>query len=63
MLRSLAKHLPRHTLNEMYELYVRPHLDFGDVIYHTPHNICEFSRIVVLTNQMEKLDLSSTPLH
>ena len=56
MLRFLSKYLPRHTLNEMYKLYVRPHLDYGDVIYHIPHNICEFSHSVVLTNVMEKLE-------
>ena len=56
MLRFLSKYLPRHTLNEMYKLYVRPHLDYGDVIYHLPQNICEFSQTVTLTNSMEKLE-------
>ena len=56
MLRFLSKYLLRHTLNEMYKLYVRPHLDYGDVIYHIPHDVCEYSHSVVLTNQMEKLE-------
>ena len=56
MLRFLSKYLPRHTLNEMYKLYVRPHLDYGDVIYHIPHKMCEFSHSIKLTNQMEKLE-------
>ena len=56
MLRLLSKYLPRHTLDEMYKLYVRPHLDYGDVIYHIPQNVCEISHSVVLTNQMEKLE-------
>ena len=56
MLRFLSKYLPRHTLNEMYKLYVRPHLDYGDIIYHIPQNICEFSQTVTLTNLMEKLE-------
>ena len=30
-------YLPRETLNVLYKLYVRPHLDYGDVIYHIPH--------------------------
>ena len=34
MLRFLSKYLSRNTLNELYKLYVRPHLDYGDVIYH-----------------------------
>ena len=56
MLRFLSKYLPRHTLNEIYKLYVRPHLDYGDVIYHIPHKTCEFSHSFKLTNQMEKLE-------
>ena len=56
MLRFLSEYVPRRTLNEMYKLYVRPHLDYRDVIYHIPQNICEFSHRVVLTNQMEKLE-------
>lgn len=56
MLRYLSKYLPRHTLNEMYKLYVRPHLDYGDVMYHIAHKICEFSQSFKLTYQMERLE-------
>ena len=45
MLRFISEYLPRHTRNEMYRLYVRQHLDYGDIIYHIPQNICEFSQI------------------
>ena len=34
MLKFMSKYLPRNTLNELYKLYVRPHLGYGDVIYH-----------------------------
>ena len=56
LLRYLSKYLPRHTLNELYKLYVRPHLDYGDVIYHIPPKVCEFSQTIILPNQMEKLE-------
>ena len=56
MLRLLSKYLPRNTLYVMYKLYVRPHLDYGDIMYHIPQNICEFSQTVTLTNLMEKLE-------
>ena len=56
MLKYLSKYLPRHTLNEFYKQYVRPHLDYGDVIYHSPAKVCEFSHSVILPNQMEKLE-------
>ena len=53
-LKYLSDYLPRHTLNELYKLYVRPHLDYGDVIYHIPAKVCEFSGSVILTSLMEK---------
>ena len=56
LLKYLSKYLPRHTLNELYNLYVRPHLDYGDVIYHIPAKVCKFSGSVVLPSPMEKLD-------
>ena len=54
--RFLSRCLPKNTLNELYKLYIRPHLDCGDVIYHDPPKICEFSGNVTLTNLMEKLE-------
>ncbi len=36
MSRFLSSYLPRATLNELYKLYIRPHLEYGDVIYHDP---------------------------
>ena len=56
MLTYLSKYWPRHTLNELYKLYVRPHLDYGDVIYHSPTKVCEFSHSVILPNQMKRLE-------
>ena len=56
LLKYLSKYLPRHTLNELYKLYVRPHLDYGDVIYHIPAKVCEFSGNTILPNLMEKLE-------
>ena len=37
-------------------MHVRPHLDYGDVIYHTPAKLCEFSHNEILTSSMEKLE-------
>ena len=31
---SLLKYVDRNVLNLYYKLYLRPHLDYGDVIYH-----------------------------
>ena len=34
LLKYLSKYVPRKILDLSYKLYVRPHLDYGDVIYH-----------------------------
>ena len=56
LLKYLSKYLPRHTLNELFKLYVRPHLEYGDVIYHIPAKVCEFSGNTILKSLMEKLE-------
>ena len=56
MLKFLSRYLPRHTLDQLYKLHVRPHIDYGDVIFHTPAKLCEFSYNEILTNSMEKLE-------
>ena len=56
LLKYLSKYLPTHTLSELYKLYVRPHLDYGDVIYHIPAKVCEFSQNIILSNLVEKLE-------
>ena len=56
LLKYLSKYLHRHTLNELFKLYVRPHLDYGDVIYHIPAKVCEVSDNTILSNLMEKLE-------
>ena len=47
--------LPRKTLEQLYKSYIRPHLDYVDVIYHAPQSECELSHIPFLTRHMEKL--------
>ena len=34
MIRYLSKYISRDVLDQIYKLYVRPHLDYGDIIYH-----------------------------
>ena len=38
IIRRLFNYLPRHTLLTIYKAYDRPHLDYGDIIYHNPNN-------------------------
>ena len=34
MIRYPSKYVSRNVLDQIYKLYVRPHLDYGDIIYH-----------------------------
>ena len=34
VIRFLSKYVSMDVLDQMYKLYVRPHLDYGDIIYH-----------------------------
>ena len=36
VLKSLSRYLSVKTLDQIYKTYIRPHLDFCDVIYHVP---------------------------
>ena len=38
VIQKLKKTLPRHYLIAIYQLFVRPHLDYGDIIYDQPNN-------------------------
>ena len=45
-IRHLSRYLSRHVLDQIYKLNVRPHLDFGDIVYykHDPHMKLDFTR-------------------
>ena len=36
MITRLYIYLPRHTFINIYKAFVRPHLDYGDIIYDNP---------------------------
>ena len=59
LLKYLSKYLPRYALNDLYKLYVRPHLVYGDVIYHTPAKMSDFSQNIIVPNLMETIGVSS----
>ena len=35
---------------------MRPHLDYGDVIYHIPAKVCNYSQDITLPSIMEKTE-------
>ena len=38
LIKRLHKYLPRKALLCIYKSYIRPHLDYADIIYDQPHN-------------------------
>ena len=58
IIKYLSNYLPISTLGQIYKMYIRPHLDFCDVIYHIP-NISDVSvpssRLHNLMNAIEKI--------
>ena len=38
LIKRLYRYLPRHSLLNIYKSFIRPHLDYGDVIYDQPLN-------------------------
>ena len=46
VIRFLSKYVTRDVLDQMYKLYVRPYLDYGDIINHKfdPGLTLEFTR-------------------
>ena len=38
-MRKLQNIIPRNSLLTIYKSFIRPHLDYGDIIYHQPNNV------------------------
>ena len=58
VIKYLSSYVPVKTLDQIYKMYVRPHLDFCDIIYHTPKVNSIFdssSRLVNWMNQIERV--------
>ena len=58
VIKYLSSYVPVKTLDQIYKIYVRPHLDFCDVIYHIPRIDSLFDssiRLPILMNQIENV--------
>ena len=38
IIKRLSVNIPRDTLLRIYKSFIRPHLDYGDIIYDKPNN-------------------------
>ena len=37
IIKKLSRNLPQHSLVTIYKSFVRPHLDYGDIVYDQPN--------------------------
>ena len=56
LIKHLRVYLPLKTLEQIYKLYARPHLDYCDIIYHSPLLNHEFSSSLSLSYKMNILE-------
>ena len=54
----LSKYVSRDVLDQMYKLYVRPHLDYGDIIYHKRDLKLNFTKKLESTQYSAALAMS-----
>ena len=54
--KSLSRFLPVKTLDLIFKLYIRPHLDFCDVIFHIPSITNPFDSSINLNYLMNTLE-------
>ena len=63
ILRYLSKYLPLDTLNQMYKLFIRPQLDYCDIIYHIPHSPNMFDSSISFNGENRKPSIPDRSLY
>ena len=56
MIKHLATYLPLKYSDQIYKMYLRPHLDYCDIIYHVPVIPNHFDSSLTLNYQMNVLE-------
>ena len=56
IIKTLSRYLSVKTLDQIYKMYIRPHLDFCDVIYHLPCITNPFDSSINLNYLMNTLE-------
>ena len=56
IIKYLSKFLPLKTLDQMHKALVRSHLDYCDIIYHTPASNSQINLGVTLSSLMERVE-------
>ena len=60
VIRYMSRYVTRDVLDQMYKLYIRPHLDYGDIIYHKydPEMNLDFTKKLEATQYTAALAVS-----
>ena len=61
----MSRYVTCGVLDQMYKLYVRPHLDYGDIIYHKydPHMVLDFTKKLEATQFTAALGTNHNKLY
>ena len=65
LLRNLSNKLPRQALVRIYKAYIRPYLDYGDIVYDKPNNetfinkteIAQYDAALAITGAIRRTSL------
>ena len=56
LIKFLSSYCTIKTLDQIYKMYARPHLDYCDAIYNNPFSVNEFDSQITLPTFMERLE-------
>ena len=56
LIKFLSSYCPIKTLDQIYKMYVRPHLDYCDIIYNNPFIVNKFDSQITLSTYIERLE-------
>ena len=56
IIRHLSSHVPLDALDQLYKLFVRPHFDYCDIIYHVPAITNPFDSSISLKYSMQSIE-------
>ena len=56
ILKYLRKYLPINTLDQIYKMFIRPHFDYGDVIFHIPPFTNPYNNTITLKPLMDRIE-------
>ena len=56
ILKYLRKYLPISTLDQIYKMFIRPHFDYGDVIFHMPPITNPYNKTITLKPLMDHIE-------